>query len=143
MDNVVPIRPGRKLTYFDKDGKTQQHFRDEVNINSIIQRYKKTGVLGDPSRQSLARKALYGDFTALDFFQAQNMIAGAQQAFMSLPATIRKRFNNDPGEIIAFLENDENRKEAEELGIIAKLPEVPVEKPEEKPAEKPEKSVSK
>lgn len=51
------------------------------------------------------------------------LMAQAQQNFMLLPAEIRERFNNDPGRLIAFLEDDRNKNEAIKLGIVNKPPE--------------------
>jgi len=100
--------------------KTQQHFREEANINTIMSRYKKTGILVDPVKAAHARKALYGDFTGIDFHAAQNVVAQGMQAFSQLPALIRKRFDNDAGKLIEFLQNPDNVDEAVRLGIVEK-----------------------
>ena len=40
---------------------------------------------------------------------------------MDLPAKIRQRFNNNPAELIAFLQNSDNIEEAVELGLMEKF----------------------
>lgn len=93
---------------------TEQAHKNAVNINQIVAKYKKTGFL---NRRSGTPK--FGDFTNIGEFQdlRQRMI-NAENDFMSLPAYIRKRFNNDPGELIEFLNNPENRSECVEMGLI-------------------------
>ena len=51
----------------------------------------------------------YADVSAIpDYQTAMDTIASANQLFASLPATLRKRFNNDPAEYLAFVQNEEN-----------------------------------
>ena len=103
---------------FEEETLTQQHFKDECDINNIIRRYEKTGFFVDPLTPGTAQP-MYGDFTAQqDFLEAQTLIAHASQAFDELPASLRKRFSNNPAELLAFLENEDNREEAVKLGLI-------------------------
>jgi len=60
--------------------------------------------------------------------QVQNQLLQAQADFMDLPAKIRQRFNNNPAELIAFLQSPSNVDEAVELGLMEKIS-----KPEPKP----------
>lgn len=96
----------------------QQHFANEVNINQIIARYRTTGLLTDPLRPA-TRLAQFGDFSdVVDYQTAQNIIIAADAAFMSLPAVVRKRFDNDPAKYIAFMEDEKNYDEALKLGLV-------------------------
>lgn len=52
---------------------------------------------------------------------------------MSLPAELRKRFRNDPGMLLAFLEDPQNRAEAESLGLVDRMPVVDSSPPEPAP----------
>ena len=62
-----------------------------------------------------------GDFSGIgDYHTALNRVIAAQDEFEALPAQIRARFNNDPAELIEFLEDDKNRPEAETLGLVEK-----------------------
>lgn len=97
----------------------QQHFKDECDVNNILRKYETTGLLthvanGTPS---------YGDFSSvLEFMDAQNILIAAQDAFDALPASLRKRFDNDPAVMLSFLEDPNNREEAEQLGLVSKQP---------------------
>lgn len=102
---------------FDEPSMAQQHFKDECDVNNILRKYELTGLIthvanGTPS---------YGDFSSvLEFQQAQNILIEAQDAFEALPASLRKRFDNDPAVMLEFIENPDNREEAENLGLVAK-----------------------
>ena len=93
---------------------TQQHFANEVDINQIMARYKQTGLLPQIDGYE------YGDFTNADYdYQtAMNFILQAQDAFESMPAQLRKRFNNDPAELLSFLSDQANLDEAVSLGLV-------------------------
>lgn len=118
----------RKPKVFKNPSLTQQHFAQDVNINSIIAKFKTTGTMPQG-----AQKPSFGDFTGIDFQQAQNIIAQANEGFMALPSALRKRFGHDPQNLINFVNNEANRDEAIKLGLInkqqEKIPEVPAKEP--------------
>jgi len=94
----------------------QQHYKEECDINTILQKFNISGILPETTLSPR-----YGDFTGIgDYHTALNRVIAAQDEFDGLPATIRARFNNDPAELIEFLENSENRPEAEKLGLVDK-----------------------
>lgn len=94
----------------------QQHFKEECDINTILQKFNITGLLPE---QPLSPR--YGDFTGIgDYHTAMNRVIAVQDEFEALPAQIRARFDNDPAQLIEFMENSENRPEAEELGLVEK-----------------------
>jgi len=112
----------------------QQHFKDECDINNILRQFNLTGVL--PESPLSPR---YGDFTGIgDYHTALNQVIAAEDEFMSLPATLRARFENDPAQLIEFLDKPENLDEAISLGLVenkpAVMPQV-VELPQEKAVE--------
>lgn len=99
-------------TIFTQPSKTQQEFRREVNINTIIERSKRQGL--PPNTQ----KQFFGDVTGVDFQMMQERILAANNAFMQLHPKIRRRFNNDPGELIDFITDEANYKEAVAIGLL-------------------------
>ena len=101
---------------------TQQQFKDECDINTIVRRFGLTGEL--PESLDMPRS---GDFVSdiSDFQSAMELITHAQQEFMTVPAEIRARFHNDPGELISFLDDPANRDEAVKLGLVKPPPEKP------------------
>lgn len=114
-----------KPTIFSKDNsksvsRTQQHFREEANINSIMDRYNKSGLLTDPAKVATIMPK-FGDFTNISDFQTmQNRIVEVKNYFMSLPADIRRRFDNNPNSLLTWMSDPENTKEARDLGLIGR-----------------------
>lgn len=99
------------------DDKAQQHFKDECDINNIIDRYRINGTF-QPSDLS-ASSPVYADVSNVqDFLSAQNFVIQAQEQFMSLDSKIRRRFNDDPAQFMAFCEDSSNYDEAVSLGIV-------------------------
>ena len=92
----------------------QQHMKDECDINVIIERFGVTGQIPtSPVSPS------YGDFSGVsDYHSALNQINATMADFMALPAQLRVRFGHDPVQLLEFLENDQNRDEAIQLGLI-------------------------
>lgn len=75
---------------------TQQHFAEEVDVNTIVRRFGITREM--PFGQA---EGVYGDFTGiLDYDSALEKITEAQNKFMNLPAEVREKFRNDPAELI-------------------------------------------
>ena len=102
----------------DRPTLTEQHHKKDCDINNIMSFYKKTGGLL-PDTVSVSGKPFYGDFSdSADFYRAQQLLASAKQSFASLPSDIRERFQNDPGKLMAFLDDEKNRDEAEKLGLL-------------------------
>jgi phage internal scaffolding protein len=96
----------------------QQQFKDETDINTILRQFNVTGELPN---SSISPK--YGDFSGIsDYKTALDRVIAADDEFMSLPATLRARFDNDPANLIEFLDNDQNRLEAEKLGLVEPKP---------------------
>lgn len=121
-------RPSNPSIKFDPEkSKTLGSEKDACDINKILDTYKRTGQL--PSMTAggsfVARNPQFGDFSnATDFTTVRYMLDEAERQFMSLPAHIRKRFDNNPQLLIEFLSNEENRSEAEKLGLIEKVKQV-------------------
>lgn len=104
------------MTVNDEPTMAQQQFKDEVDINNIMDKYIKA-----PNPQIFVRngKGVYGDFTKTKDFQSSlDAILEAEDAFMSLDAKIRSRFENDPGKLLKFLEDPRNLEEASKLGLV-------------------------
>lgn len=97
------------------ESRTKQSHKDECDINILVARATKSGgVL--PSAQTAAS---YGDFSNVgDYQDALDRIIDANEAFAALPSNIRKRFSNDPAELLEFVANADNVSEAIELGIL-------------------------
>lgn len=87
--DMVVLRPAESTL-------VQQHFKDEVDINTIVRRFGVSGQMPD-----FLPSGVYGDFSGIeDYDSAVAAIERAQDGFMSLPAEVREKFSNDPGRLI-------------------------------------------
>lgn len=104
-----------------KDGLTKQSFKDQADINAMVEKYRLSGEWGSEN----VRQPVYADVSGLgDYQEACNVVIRARSMFDALPSKVRERFDNDPGKMVAFLSVEENRPEAERLGMLAKKPQV-------------------
>lgn len=103
----------RVAQHFNKPSRTQQHFKDECDVNRIMARYAQSGVLPQGGRPKHFIEA-----GALEFQEALNLVITAEEAFASLPSATRERFANNPSLLLSFLEDPANRPEAVKLGLI-------------------------
>ncbi len=102
--------------------RTKQSFRDECNLNNIMRKYNKTGVISPDILNQ--RQAVFADVSEIgDFQHCKQTVIDADAAFLTLPAALRARFKNDPGQLLDFCADPGNREEAIELGIITKVEE--------------------
>lgn len=92
---------------------TQQQFKEESDINTIVDRFMKSGVLPTPINMPQ-----FIDYEGVfDFQSAMNVIREADENFMRLDAKVRSRFNNSPQEFLEFFSDAENIPEAIRLGL--------------------------
>ena len=93
---------------------THQEFKDECDINRIMSRALRTGVL--PVGVSVGR---YGDFADVgDFHAAQQVIIESQRQFEAMPSKLRSRFENDAGKFLAWIQTA-SVDEASEFGLLS------------------------
>ncbi len=94
---------------------TQQNFKDETDINNILAKYAKTGLIDHINKYG-------GHYSEMpdesDFHAAMNLVTNAQSMFAELPSGIRANFDNDPALFLDFLDDPENRDEAIEMGLF-------------------------
>lgn len=101
------------ITFKDKS-LTNQSDKKSCDVNFILERYQKTGVLDHVARYNGNYKDCSG---AVDYHTAMNIIQQADEAFMTLPSTLRARFENDPALFIEFVNNPANFDEMVSLGL--------------------------
>ena len=99
---------------FPNPTRTKQASAAECDINILMKRYEKDGIVAHLNEH----KGQYGNFLGIpDYQDALNRIQEASDVFNSLPATIRKKFNNDPGAFVDFATNPDNLSEMVDLGL--------------------------
>ena len=103
---------------------TQQQFKEDSDINVMLEKFKVTGVMPQG-----VRMPSYGDFTGVsDYRSAVEAIHKAEMAFMDMPANVRNRFDNDPQKFLEFCADPKNAEEAARLGLVdPRQPKAPLE----------------
>lgn len=99
---------------FPDQGRTKQAMQSQCDINQIMAKFQKTGVIDFVNKHA----PQFGDSTGIDFQTSMETVIRAKEMFADLPSSVRKRFNNDPTELLDFCENVENRQEAIKLGLL-------------------------
>ena len=96
--------------------RTQQQFKEECDVNNILRNYVNTGVLTHTS----AVAPEFGDFSQMpeDYGEALALIAKSKEQFDMLPSDVRERFDNQPVNLINFLQDEKNIEEAVKLGLV-------------------------
>lgn len=111
-----PTFPGKKCT---GETRTKSEFAAACDIHNIMKKYAITGDLSE----ELKDKGYFADVSQVgDYQDALNTVIESKEAFMTLEASIRARFQNDPQKLHAFLGDENNRDEAIKLGIIPSPP---------------------
>lgn len=108
------IKHDVSITFPPDSDVTDQSFKEECDINTIMARYQSTGeipLLNDQQGQWL-------DVTGMDFQRHMDFIIDAQNLFDQLPSSIRDRFGNDPAAFLDFTSNDDNAVEIAKMGLL-------------------------
>lgn len=93
---------------------TKQSMKAECDINNILAKYKRTGVL----EHIAAGQPKYLDISEVgDYRTAIEQVRAVGEFFDGLPAEMRIKFNNDPVEFIDFVTDPANRERMVEYGL--------------------------
>lgn len=115
----LPHNPLWDISFEGDSGLTKQEFVKDCDVNVILARCLKVGA---PVRGADIQ-AVFADVSEVgDFSDCVRRVKAAEDAFMSLPAEVRGRFKNDPGQLMAFIMEDANYDEALKLGLVEKKP---------------------
>ena len=113
--SMLPTLPVKKKGKYS-DGMTKQAFKDQTDINKILQRAQKTGTISHLAKYG----PVYGDFTDIDdLLTAHQRLARAQEIFSELPSEVRREFDQDPAGFFNFVNDPANRERLKEV-----LPEI-------------------
>jgi len=109
---------------FEQPTLTKQAFKDECDINNIMSKYQKTGMVEHLNQNN----GEYGDFISYeDYHTSLNQILEAQETFNSIPSSIREKFNNNPAEFLEFAQNPDNHNQMVQFGMAHPKPPIDAE----------------
>lgn len=101
--------------------RAQQQFRDECDINTIVERFGITGQMPEQVATPMT-----GDFTeVVDYQTALDMLRQADEAFLTIPAEVRAQFDNDAGKFVTFVSDPANAEAMKELKLPRIVPPPP------------------
>jgi hypothetical protein len=124
-EEVVSRELVREFTAYksdvDKDGRpkyvTEQSHKKMCDVNNIIRKYDKTGLLTHVSNMEYR----FGAMSSMDFKQMNDQIAEFKSNVEALPSSIRKELGVTPMNVLKWFEDPKNRDRAIELGLISNL----------------------
>lgn len=94
---------------------TKQSFQAESDINNILKKYQKTGILTHVNQFG----GKYMDLGSVeDYHSSMNRVVKAQEAFLTLPSSLREKFGNDPAAFLKFVGDEKNIPAMRELGLL-------------------------
>jgi phage internal scaffolding protein len=99
---------------------TRQEFAEECDINVLMAKFEKTGIFPGSLNPNEPRYLDVSDVP--DLMQAHNVLQEATAAFMALPATVRRDFDNDPLNFVTFAENPDNLEKMREWKLAPPEP---------------------
>lgn len=115
--------PAIYVDFTDTVSRTRQEFADECDINSLMAKYEKTGILPDAVNNDVPR---YLDVSNVpDLQTALELLNQSTAAFMALPATVRREFDNDAVKFVSFAQDPENLPQMRTWGLAPPAPEEP------------------
>lgn len=96
----------RVIKSFKLPSLTQQSFKDETDINNIMAKYQKTGLIDHVNEHG----PTYGDQpSAESFHHAMSLVADTKSMFEELPSSVRDDFENDPAKFLEFVADEDKR----------------------------------
>ncbi len=102
------------IIFDKKEDKTEQSHKKECDVNHILRKYAKTGVLEHVKKH----EGQYADIPAQDFREAMEIIATSKSMFEELPSEARKKFHNDTAEFLEFVQDPNNKTELHKMGLL-------------------------
>lgn len=113
MANAKPLKIRRRFKQYTKPGvsMTEQHHARACDINAIMAKYIKTGVIEHISKY----EPTFADVSQLDFKQALDTVCRVESEFYDLPAFVRDHYDNDPQNYINAITTPEGLKELKSL----------------------------
>lgn len=102
---------------FTEPSRTKQADMEKCDLRYQLARFQKTGLMGNLRSD----EPLTGDFSEIDdLITAQNRLIDLEEQFMAMPAALRKKFDNDPFNMLEWLQKEENYDEAVKYGLMVK-----------------------
>lgn len=117
MEKNENKKPSRRKIICKQKTRVHQAFRDLTLAKNIYKKYENTGMWSDkalPPANNVFNDYQNAPETLTEYY---NKITEGANAFVSLGSEIVSRFQN-PLSLLEFLSKEENRPEAEKMGLV-------------------------
>lgn len=95
----------RVVQEFTQPSRTKQEFKEQCDINNIVQNFLRTGELPNAYDAAKAKFLNMADLP-VSYHEALNLVIDATAAFDELPASARARYDNDVQKFLAAVHKD-------------------------------------
>ncbi len=95
-----PLKQVKKYT----DGRTKQSFKDECDINLIMERAARGGTISHIAKY----EGMYADFSDYDFGTHIQKLTQGREVFDGLPAEVRREFGQSPQAFFDYVNDPVN-----------------------------------
>jgi hypothetical protein len=86
------------------DGRTKQSYKDECDINKIMERFAVTNTITHLNKHQGA----YADFSDFDFSEQTRQLTRGREIFDDLPAEVRREFGQSPDAFFQYVNDPAN-----------------------------------
>lgn len=127
-------------TFTEGPTMTRQEFAEECDINVLMQRYQNHDI---GAIMRAAGEPVYYDLTTVpdDLMGYMKLMGDAENAFMTLPAQVRREFDNDPVKFVDYAGDPGNLDQMRTWGLAPPAPVEPAPvPPPSSPAPEPTKA---
>lgn len=97
------------------NSKVKQAPAQGISTQDIVNRHQPGMPIGNPMATRMPR---FMDIPSESYHEMLNKITDVQSSFRSLPARLKGKFQNDPYQMMRWIEKPENRAEALKLGLV-------------------------
>lgn len=104
------------------DGMTRQEFKDECDINVLMASYERNGTISHLAQGT----PQYLDVSDVpDLPRAIAIMDAAEAAFMTLPASVRREFDNSAVNFVEYAGDPSNLEQMRQWGLAPPAPAAP------------------
>ena len=114
MTEKTTTAPRKVRKEFPGKSRTKVSEKNQANVNVIMQKYAKTGVITHLNTQ----QPRYGFAPAMDFKTAADLVIATQNKFMELPSEVRKKFGNSAETFLEALEDPNSVQILSDAGLL-------------------------
>lgn len=133
----TPYDPDDYATHWEGESMTKQSFAEACDINTIMSRYQKTGVIDHYATYG----EQYGELSGDSFTDMMFKVVRAQDMFDDLPSAAREYFDHDPAKFLDYVSGENvDPNQLAELGLMREdwVPLEAANDPQPAPSEVPE-----